>query len=621
MAYILILCSTLAIGEASAKSSNLGEYLTEWGVGGTNTGEFDNPSGIAITPNGMVLIVDTNNDRIQSFGAEGEFVNAVGVTGTAGQQFQAPRGIALDTEGNAYVTDSGNSRVQKFATLETFALMWGTPGAGPGEFNAPFGIAYGREDIVYVADSGNDRIQAFSPDGVYLFEWGGTGDVPGQFDSPTGLATDNLGFVYVADRLNHRIQKFTSGGLFVAQWGAFGTGASEFTNPSGLGWGASGSIYVADTGNNRIQEFSTTGVFRGAWGTTGSGFGEFISPVGVAVDRFGAVYVVDRGNQRVQKFTRLTGSLTGRVRAAASNAGLSTAVVVAIAPDGITQVRATNLGGGFSFNDLPTGTYEVEVFAPEYLRQTATVNVSGNTDQVHTFTLTPRPTAPDVRGLVRDSVTNLILAGVRVDVLSAPGMTDVASLTYTGGAGSFDFAGNDDGTTAVTLRFVGEGYETAERTVDLPVTKTEEIEQTMDPKTTLPGSLVGVVTDAETSDPIENARVTASYGTTAPVTYTTGDGAYIFPSLEPGTYSVEVSADGYDSDSDTTFVYSGDPPAELDFELEATGEETEPGGCGTVTPPKMPDGPLTRNGTPILLILAVVALFLSQRLTHKALPA
>ena len=57
-------------------------------------------------------------------------------------------------------------------------------------------------------------------------------------------------------------------------------------------------------------------------------------------------------------------------------------------------------------------------------------------------------------------------------------------------------------------------------------------------------NLAGVVTDAETGDPIEGVKVTINGQTT----YTDSDGAYAFVGLTPGGYTVTFEKDGYETE-------------------------------------------------------------------------
>ncbi len=174
---------------------------------GTEKGQFDSPTGIAVDSNGNVLVADTGNGRIEKFPPNGTFVTSMG-------QFQAPSGIAIDSAGNIYVSEIGSKhRIQKLRPDGTFIAEW-----APGLYG-PRKIAIGPDDSIYVVDSGRNRIVKFSPDGQVLASWGSEGTGDGQFRGQSSVAVDPTNNkVYVADPLNSRIQVFDSNGKFLSKW-------------------------------------------------------------------------------------------------------------------------------------------------------------------------------------------------------------------------------------------------------------------------------------------------------------------------------------------------------------------------------------------------------------------
>jgi len=81
------------------------------------------------------------------------------------------------------------------------------------------------------------------------------------------------------------------------------------------------------------------------------------------------------------------------------------------------------------------------------------------------------------------------------------------------------------------------------------------------------GSLEGTVTDANTSDPIEHAKVTVSDGTNTYETYTDPQGYYAFASLPVGTYDVTAEAWGYNAETVTGVTVSDGATTQQDFAL------------------------------------------------------
>ena len=174
---------------------------------GTEEGEFDSPTGIAVDPDGNVLVADTGNGRIEKFSPNGTFVTSI-------EKFDAPNGIAIDRAGNIYVAEVGSKhRIQKLGPDGTFIAQW-----APG-FYGPRRIAIGPDDSIYVVDSGDNRIVKLSSDGEVLASWGSEGSGDGQFRGISSVAVDpTTNKVYVADSMNSRIEVFDSGGKFLTKW-------------------------------------------------------------------------------------------------------------------------------------------------------------------------------------------------------------------------------------------------------------------------------------------------------------------------------------------------------------------------------------------------------------------
>ncbi len=146
-----------------------GEKLSEWGVHGSRDGELDRPSGIAMDLDGNMLVVDTQNHRVQKFTRAGEFISSFGEFGTKSGQFNFPWGIAVDPEdGAVYVTDWRNHRFQKFDADGNHIRSIGAQGDAWGHFNGPAGVAVDRHGDVYIADRGNNRVQQFDFNGRYV---------------------------------------------------------------------------------------------------------------------------------------------------------------------------------------------------------------------------------------------------------------------------------------------------------------------------------------------------------------------------------------------------------------------------------------------------------------------
>jgi sugar lactone lactonase YvrE len=119
-----------------------GDLDTNWGeqndgtVGsyGTEAGKFAYTRGVAVGPDGRVYVADRNNNRIQRFDSDGTLDDNWGEGGTVGSkgagegEFENPNGVAVGPDGSVYVADTNNSRIQKF--IDTVPVSAEGNGAG-----------------------------------------------------------------------------------------------------------------------------------------------------------------------------------------------------------------------------------------------------------------------------------------------------------------------------------------------------------------------------------------------------------------------------------------------------------------------------------------------------------
>ena len=132
-----------------------------FGGSGSEDGKFHYPTNIYVTRDGIILVADSLNFRIQLFSPEGKFLKSFGSAGDGPGYFSRPRGVATDSDGNIYVVDGLFDNVQVFDKKGRLLLAFGSPGHGYGEFWLPNGIFIDENDKIYVSDYYNKRVQVF----------------------------------------------------------------------------------------------------------------------------------------------------------------------------------------------------------------------------------------------------------------------------------------------------------------------------------------------------------------------------------------------------------------------------------------------------------------------------
>ncbi len=141
-------------------------HLQDIGTGGSGLGQLDEPSGLALHPNGNLYIADTWNRRISVFTTDGFFLDTFPVRGWYDEQGNRPY-LAVDAERELlYVTDHDAGRVLVYTTSGECVGSFGElAGSAPtlGQFTVTAGIAVDANGQVYVVDNRLGRVLVFPP--------------------------------------------------------------------------------------------------------------------------------------------------------------------------------------------------------------------------------------------------------------------------------------------------------------------------------------------------------------------------------------------------------------------------------------------------------------------------
>jgi DNA-binding beta-propeller fold protein YncE len=261
----------------------------------------------------------------------------LGRFGAGDGEFNNPTGIAVTADA-IYVADRDNHRIQKFTRQGAFLWKVGAQGSGNEQLNMPHGLAVYNNNL-YVADRDNQRVAVFNAtNGAWVKSIGVGGTDVNQLLAPTAVAFDAIGKMFVSDRANKRVQVYErneepfrmvgSGGGKPEEFGAFGAGGAVVDTKD--------SVYASDTSNDRVMMFDFSGKFVKAFGGTGNGPGKLQVPLGVTVDRNGRILVADSGNKRIAIFNP-DGSFVENK----TSPNLDTPAYVTVSPDGVIYVTDT----------------------------------------------------------------------------------------------------------------------------------------------------------------------------------------------------------------------------------------------------------------------------------------
>jgi streptogramin lyase len=293
--------------------------------GANRTSRFSGPQSMVVSPDGIIYVADSNNNRIRRIFPNGT-VGTLAGTGVAGFQdgagdvarFTRPQGIALNLENNILVADSGNHRVRLIDALTgTVTTVAGSSTAGfldgnllASRFNNPTHVAC-FWNVIYVLDANNNALRLIQSSGVITLNTYATGTLQALakldynynlmlvFQSPFQTRVYSPGSDYNFTKTSESLPFFSDGMVGDASFGMAEVVADN-----------SGTIYFSDRTYNVIRRVSENGMVQTI---AGNGFGEvsdgrgheasFNEPRGLAIGPNGALLVCDTRNNMIRRLT------------------------------------------------------------------------------------------------------------------------------------------------------------------------------------------------------------------------------------------------------------------------------------------------------------------------------
>src|SRR6185295_8753528 len=283
---------------------------------------------------GDVYIADSNNDVIRRVNRNGDIEPVAGNhdlgTGFSGDngpavaaQLDTPDGVAIAPDGDLIVADSHNDRIRR-VDRPTRVI---TTIAGSGEngydgdekpateaaLNTPSAVAAAPNGDIYIADTLNYRIRMIDAKTGFIHTVAGDGaPADAHLNMPSDVAIDTRnGDLYIADMHHNRVRKVDAKTHIITTvagnglWGYSGDDGpatlARLSGPAGVAVvpepGGKVTIFIADFYNEHVRAVGPDGILRDLSDEGREAFG---APSRLAYDpRRGFLYVADSSQDRV----------------------------------------------------------------------------------------------------------------------------------------------------------------------------------------------------------------------------------------------------------------------------------------------------------------------------------
>jgi GT2 family glycosyltransferase/sugar lactone lactonase YvrE len=315
------------------------------------------PGGIVIAPNGDIYFADSNNNVIDRVDRRAGATTIVG-NGTSGfsgdkgpatlAQLDTPDGVAIAPDGDLIVADSHNNRIRRVdAPTKIITTIAGSGETGydgdekpatEAALNTPNAVVAAPNGDIYIADTLNNRIRMVDHVTGYIHTVAGDGETGGDgplgdggpatsahLFGPSDVQIAGNGDLYIADIHHNRVRRVDARTRIittVAGNGVMGAGGDEGPAISASLAGPAGVAIVEDT-LGRLTLFiadSYSGMIRSV---TPDGIMHNVSAEGLKLTTPSRVafapgaewlYVVDSSNDNIVAINIPSASLTARAR-------------------------------------------------------------------------------------------------------------------------------------------------------------------------------------------------------------------------------------------------------------------------------------------------------------------
>ena len=204
--------------------------------------------GVAFDLERNIWVADRRNHKVVKLSKDGQLLHTILHAGSTCDDFESPTGVSVSPGGMIYICDYDNHRVTVHDEEGKFLFSFGSKGSGPGCFDRPCDITFGSDGLIYVTDYGNKRVSVWSKEGAFKR------DFKTKY-APTFIAATGDNHLVITSFRSDIVMVYTLGGQLVHKFGGRGSDPGRCEGPLGICVDEDGLVYVADWGNRRVLVF------------------------------------------------------------------------------------------------------------------------------------------------------------------------------------------------------------------------------------------------------------------------------------------------------------------------------------------------------------------------------